>query len=316
MKISKLPRPRLTFANATAAACLFIVAGGPGATVNVADHLIGSHGILDNSIRGRDIHNGTITGADVRNHSLTAADFRGSVKGARGAVGPQGPVGPVGPQGETGPTGATGATGRSGSNGADGKSAYELAVADGFSGTQAEWLASLIGPAGVDGTDGHDGAPGAPGADGADGNEGAPGAQGVPGEPGKDGTNGTDGKSAYQIAVANGFSGTQAQWLTSLKGDKGDPGPVYEAAGAVNADGTSQLNTSHFESSFDGNQYMLRFPRAGFPTDPPVVTVTPLGHATVGNMSLTYDSSSTSWVEKFDLSTPMPFNFTALPASN
>lgn len=37
-----------------------------------------------------------------------------------------------------------------GQPGADGKSAYELAVANGFSGTEAEWLASLKGPAGND----------------------------------------------------------------------------------------------------------------------------------------------------------------------
>ena len=38
----------------------------------------------------------------------------------------------------------------SGQPGADGKSAYELAVANGFSGTETEWLDSLKGPAGND----------------------------------------------------------------------------------------------------------------------------------------------------------------------
>jgi len=38
---------------------------------------------------------------------------------------------------------------------------------------------------------------------------------------GTNGTNGTDGKSAYQVAVDNGFVGTEAQWLASLKGDSG-----------------------------------------------------------------------------------------------
>jgi hypothetical protein len=33
----------------------------------------------------------------------------------------------------------------------DGKSAYELAVAGGYSGTQSQWLASLVGPQGPDG---------------------------------------------------------------------------------------------------------------------------------------------------------------------
>lgn len=34
---------------------------------------------------------------------------------------------------------------------------------------------------------------------------------------GKDGTNGVDGKSAYQIALDNGFEGTEAEWLKSLE---------------------------------------------------------------------------------------------------
>lgn len=32
------------------------------------------------------------------------------------------------------------------------------------------------------------------------------------------------GASAYEIAVANGYVGTEEQWLESLKGDKGDKG--------------------------------------------------------------------------------------------
>lgn len=50
------------------------------------------------------------------------------------------------------------------------------------------------------------------------------------GEAGEDGvgTKGGDGKSAYQIAVDNGFVGNEAQWLASLKGDKGDKGDASE----------------------------------------------------------------------------------------
>lgn len=36
---------------------------------------------------------------------------------------------------------------------------------------------------------------------------------------------GIQGRSAYEIAVANGFEGTEAEWLASLKGEKGDIGP-------------------------------------------------------------------------------------------
>ena len=35
---------------------------------------------------------------------------------------------------------------------------------------------------------------------------------------------GSDGLSGYQVAVQNGFVGTQNQWLQSLKGVKGDQG--------------------------------------------------------------------------------------------
>lgn len=34
---------------------------------------------------------------------------------------------------------------------------------------------------------------------------------------------GTDGKSAYEIAVDHGFSGTEAEWLASLRGADGFP---------------------------------------------------------------------------------------------
>jgi len=43
---------------------------------------------------------------------------------------------------------------------------------------------------------------------------------------GPQGTAGQNGKSAYEIAVANGFKGTETEWLASLKGPKGDTGPA------------------------------------------------------------------------------------------
>ena len=51
--------------------------------------------------------------------------------------------GVAGPEGPAGPTGATGATGPAGADGADGASAYEVAVANGFVGTEQQWLDSL-----------------------------------------------------------------------------------------------------------------------------------------------------------------------------
>lgn len=49
---------------------------------------------------------------------------------------------------------------------------------------------------------------------------------GPSGDPGQDGDPGDEGASAYQIAVKGGFSGTETEWLSSLRGEKGDPGTV------------------------------------------------------------------------------------------
>lgn len=52
--------------------------------------------------------------------------------------------GPEGPQGPQGPPGATGPEGEPGQDGADGKSAYEIAVDNGYTGTVTEWLNEMI----------------------------------------------------------------------------------------------------------------------------------------------------------------------------
>ena len=111
---------------------------------------------------------------------------------------------------------ANGTPGPAGANGTDGLSAYEIAVANGYVGTEAQWLTSLEGPQGLQGPAGNDGA------------------QGTQGAQGPAGANGTDGLSAYEIAVANGYVGTEAQWLTSLEGPQGLQGPAGND-GALNA---------------------------------------------------------------------------------
>lgn len=99
--------------------------------------------------------------------------------------------------------------------GADGKSAYEIAVEEGFVGSVEDWLASLKGTNGIDG---------APGRDGTDGADGA------------DGTNGIDGKSVelQKTDTHVQWRQTDGQWqdliaLEELKGDKGDKGDTGEA---------------------------------------------------------------------------------------
>lgn len=51
------------------------------------------------------------------------------------------------------------------------------------------------------------------------------------GETGPRGLSGQDGKSAYQLALENGFSGTEQEWLVSLKGDSGGSGGDSERYG-------------------------------------------------------------------------------------
>lgn len=148
-----------------------------------------------------------------------------------------------------GEKGDTGETGANGTDGQDGKSAYEIAVESGYTGTETEWLASLKGEKGDTGETGAAGADGADGADGKSayeiwlaagnagteaefleslkgekGDTGAQGEQGLQGETGAAGADGQDGKSAYEIAVENGYAGTESEWLESLKGEKGDTG--------------------------------------------------------------------------------------------
>ena len=139
--------------------------------------------------------------------------------------------------------------GHDGLDGLDGKSAYEIAVQQGFTGTESEWLASLQG---------EDGVPGASGVDGGSAYEvakavGFLGTQeewlvSLKGEKGDSG----DGKSAYAIAVQEGFSGTQAEWVASLKGDPGAAGPEG-SPGTIGIDGKSAYAIA-VQEGFSGTQ--------------------------------------------------------------
>lgn len=56
------------------------------------------------------------------------------------------------------------------------------------------------------------------------GEQGVAGRDGLNGTKGADGADGSNGLSAYQIAVSLGYTGTQAQWVASLKGATGTSG--------------------------------------------------------------------------------------------
>jgi hypothetical protein len=140
-------------------------------------------------------------------------------------------------------TGTTSSSGSGGSgssgSGANGESAYQIAVDNGFVGSEEQWLASLVGPQGPAGPTGATGATGPQGPigltgatgpqgpiglTGAQGPTGTTGAQGPTGATGSQGPAGANGESAYQVAVDNGFVGTEAAWLASLVGPQGPAG--------------------------------------------------------------------------------------------
>lgn len=99
-----------------------------------------------------------------------------------------------------------------------GKSAYAVAVENGYTGTEAEWLASLKGETGDTGPVGPTGETGPVGPPGPKG-EGLDYSTMTPEEVAS-----ITGKSAYAIAVENGYSGTESDWLVSLKGEPGKDG--------------------------------------------------------------------------------------------
>ncbi len=121
----------------------------------------------------------------VANTPLTPieSDFSGAIWvkyiGDDGAQGIQGPQGEAGPQGEQGIQGVAGD---------DGESAYQIWLNNGNSGTQEDFLSSLIGTQGDSGTDG------------------------------------IDGISAYQVWLNTGNSGTEQDFLNSLVGPQGPQG--------------------------------------------------------------------------------------------
>ena len=77
--------------------------------------------------------------------------------------------------------------------GSAGKSAYEVAVDNGFEGDEAAWLDSLKGPQGPQGQ---------PGKDGNQGPQGVPGNDGAQGPPGQDGADGFPTEEQWNALVA------------------------------------------------------------------------------------------------------------------
>ena len=91
---------------------------------------------------------------------VAGTDGTNGTNGADGAQGPQGEQGPAGPAGPTGPQGPQGVAGTEGADGIDGTnglSAYETWLSLGNTGTEQDFIDSLIGPQGEQGVNGSDG---------------------------------------------------------------------------------------------------------------------------------------------------------------
>lgn len=120
-------------------------------------------------------------------------------------------------------------TAPSGGGGADGKSAYEIAVENGFEGDEKAWLASLKGEKGDAGAQGATGPRGPQGEQGEQGPKGETGPAGADGKPGADGAPGADGITPTIGSNGNWYLGTTDTGQPS----RGEQGP----AGADGTDG-------------------------------------------------------------------------------
>lgn len=91
--------------------------------------------------------------------------------------------------------------------GADGASAYEIAVANGFEGSEEQWLASLVG------------ATGATGEQGVQGEKGEKGDKGDTGETGAAGASGQNGTTVIVGTTTTGNAGTNANVTGTLNSE-------------------------------------------------------------------------------------------------
>jgi hypothetical protein len=111
-----------------------------------------------------------------------------------------------------------GGTGTPGPRGVDGRSAYEVAQANGFAGSEQDWLTSLKGATGAQGPSGQNG---------SDGSAGTPGSGG-----------GSKVKAGANVAVTNNRDGTQTASVSDNV-QLSDAGSVSVGATTVNAQGVS-----------------------------------------------------------------------------
>ena len=149
-----------------------------------------------------------------------------------------------------------------GGAGADGKSAYEIAVEDGFEGNETAWLASLKGEKGDTGPQG---APGPQGPQGEKGPQGETGPRGPQGEKGDTGAQGAPGKDGAGMDITGATAG-QIPRIAAVDAD-GKP-TAWEAVDMVGDDEpyrlvidattTAEASSIIFNEDLDGNPLSLR----------------------------------------------------------
>jgi hypothetical protein len=208
------------------------------------------------------------------------ADGETGEQGPQGPVGEPGPAGPAGNDGEQGPQGESGEKGDTGEVGPRGE--------PGPAGPQGEkGDTGDTGPAGADGkqgVQGDAGPQGPKGEDGAPGETGPAGPQGDAGPEGPQGARGADGESAYQIWLDAGNTGTEDDFLDSLKGesgpkgDKGDTGAAGEQGpqgekGDVGATGPAGAQGAEGEAG-PTNTLTIGTVITGEPDDPAAAEIT------------------------------------------
>lgn len=194
----------------------------------------------NNGLDGKTVLNGTTnpiaslgTNGDFYINTASSSLFGPKTNGIWGSGVPL-----VGPQGIQGPQGIAGANGANGSNGL---SAYQIWLNAGNTGTEEQFLTTLRGATGAQGPQGIQGVAGPTGATGPQGTNGA------------NGTNGNNGLSAYQIWINSGNIGTEAQFLTALRGATGAQG-IQGVTGTQGVAGTNGTNGLDGKTILNGTQ--------------------------------------------------------------
>jgi hypothetical protein len=129
-----------------------------------------------------------------------------------------------------GETSATLHNGANGEKGTDGKSAYQIAVEQGYQGSESDWLSSLKGDKGDTGERGEKGDTGLQGERGEKGETGQQGEQGPMGEKGEKGDAGVAGKDGFS-PIANVVKDGSVITITIT--DKNDTTTVTLTEGAA-----------------------------------------------------------------------------------